>query len=856
MGELLRRLHYLLRRHRFDDELAEEMEAHRAMAGPEGSPFFGDTLRLREEARDAWGWTWIDRLGQDVRYGVRLLRRSPGFTLAAVVTVSLGTGVNIAAFGFFNLVVLKPLPVKEPDRLLRFERRSPEAYAGTMPYPEMAFFRDHAQTLSAVLALLPGRVTIDGEDMPASVHFVTANTFRELGGDVTLGRALDPATDADGNASPVAVLGHGFWQRHFGGDSRVIGKLLRLNGRLATVVGVASREFSGLSLDTPDLWLPLEQQPYFVEGSRLLRDASAESGGVRMWGRLQPGVTARAAEGELRTLAAELRRQYPKDIWEGETLASEAGGYATSLTTGDRRGTGAPKTGELYPVFALVGALALLILVVACGNLGSLLLARGVAREREISIRLAIGAGRPRLFRQLFTESLLLAFLASLGGLALGFVVLRVLMSVAGTPAWLDPAPDWRVALFAMGIGFVAAILFGLTPALQIARQRHRGTAVRQLLIGAQVAGSCVLLVVAGLLVRALDRAVSASPGFEYEQVVSIDPALSSHGMAPAGARTYIAALEGRLRDLPGVESVSSASVAPLGRKRVIMGTRVGGRTVEIHMNAVEPEFFGTMRIPLRRGRNLERGESGTLVVSESLAKLAWPGEDPLGRSLPGGENGAGEEAVLTVVGVAGNARTVAREDPDAVEAYTLAAEADSASMVVLARTAGPPEGVVPFVAAVAKGIDPRVHPEVQLLKTSFRRRTEDTGYSALAVSLLGLTALLLACLGIVGLIAFAVAERTREIGIRMALGARPPHVLSVILRQFWRPVGIGLLFGVLSAAALAQILRRQLYGISSLDPIAYLAATGLFVATAAVAALWPARRALRVDPIEALRCE
>jgi putative ABC transport system permease protein len=856
MPELLRRLHYLLHRRRFDDELVQEMEAHRAMVDRHGGRPFGDTLRLREEARDAWGWTWIDRLGQDLRYAARLLRRSPGFTATAVLTLSLGIGVNIAAFGFFNLVVLKPLPIPEPDRLLRFERRSLQGYAAVLPYPEMAFFRDHARTLSAVLALHTSKVTIDGEDKPANAHFVTANTFGELGGGVALGRALDPATDAAGDASPVAVLGHGFWQRHFGGDPRVVGQSVRLNGRLATIVGVASPEFSGLSLDTPDLWLPLGQQPYFVEGSRLLRDPSAEAGGVKMWGRLQPGLTAKGAEQELRLLARELREQYPKDIWENETLASEAGGYATSLTMGDRRGTGAPPTGELYPVLALIAALALLILVVACGNLGSLLLARGVAREREITIRLAVGAGRARVCRQLFTESLLLALLASLTGLALGFVVLRALMSVAETPAWLSPVPDWRVVLFAVGTGFGAALLFGLTPALQVARQRHRSTSVRQLLVGAQVAGSCVLLVVAGLLVRALDRAVSAHPGFEYEQVVSIDPALASHGMAPANAGAYLATLDARLRGLPGVESVTEATVAPLGRKSVVMGAPIGGRAVDVHMNGVGPQFLETMRIPILRGRNLQRGDVRTIVVSQSLALLQWPGEDPLGRPFPGGVDDAGNEVPFTVVGVAGNARTVARQNPDAVEAYTLATDVDFPSMVVLVKTVGPPEGIVPFMASVARGVDPKVLPEVQLLKTSFRRRVKDTEYSALAVSLLGLTALLLACLGIVGLVAFAVAQRTREIGIRMALGARSPQVLSVVLQQFARPVAAGLILGVGGAAALSQILRRQLYGVSSLDPIAYLAATGLFVVTVALAALWPARRALRVDPMLALRHE
>ncbi|HEY6552039.1 MAG TPA: ABC transporter permease, partial [Vicinamibacteria bacterium] len=620
MKQLVRRLHYLLNRRRIDDELAEEMEAHREMAAGNGGIAFGNSLRLREEARDAWGWTWIDRLGQDLRYAVRVLLGSPGFTVAAVLTLALGIGVNIAAFGFFNLMVLRPLPVRDPESLLRFQRRAPHEYAGTMPYPEMAFFREHAETLRAVLALHVSPLSLDGSAKPLSAHFVTANLFDELGARMAVGRGLHPSRDEAADAEPAVVLAHGFWQRQFGGDPLVVGTSIRLNGKPATIVGVAAPEFGGLSLEQADLWAPISQQPHFVSGSRLLTDLSADGGGVTMWGRLQPGLAPTAAEDELRSLAAELRKEHPNDIWEGESLPSEAGGYAKSLVAGNRRGTGAPPTGELYPAFATVGALVLLILIVACGNLGSLLLARGVTREREIAIRTAVGAGRGRLIRQLFTESLLLALLGSAAGVLLGHAVLRSLMTLGETPAWLDPTPDWRVVAFSLSIAIVAAILFGLAPALQIARQRHRSTLIRQFLIGGQVAGSCVLLIVAGLLVRAAHRAVSNHPGFEYRQVVSIDPGLSRHGLTPAAARAYLDTLEARLRGVPGVESVALASTPPLGRKTVVMGARVGEHSLQVHMNSVNSEFLETMRIPLLRGRNLTSGDESAVVVSQSLA--------------------------------------------------------------------------------------------------------------------------------------------------------------------------------------------------------------------------------------------
>ena len=849
MNEFFRRLRYLLNRRRFDQELASDMEFHSEMAAREGGRQFGNMLRLREEARDAWGWTWIDRFSQDLRFAVRMLRKSPGFTVVAVLMLALGIGVNIAAFGFFNLMVLRPLPVRDPATLLRFQRRAPQSYASALPYPEMAFFREHSKILSAVLALNASKLSIDGEEKQLNAHFVTANLFTELGAKPSLGRTLDPAQDEASNAMPVVVLSHAFWERHFGADPLVAGKTIRMNGKPVTVIGVASSEFSGLSLDKPDVWVPITQQPYFVNGGKLLTDFSVEGSGVKMWGRLQPGLTPKVAEEELKSLAAELRKEHPNDIWEKENLPSEPGGYAKNVT-GDRHGSGTERPDEMYPVIALVGTLVLLILAVACANLGSLLLARGVAREREIAIRVAVGAGRGRLIRQLFTESIVLALMGSAAGLAVGYFVLRGLMVWTKTPPWLNPAPDWRVILFAVGIGFAAAILFGLTPALQVARQRHRATFMRQVLIGAQVAASCVLLIVAGLLVRALDRAMSSHPGFEYEQVILIDPGLSTHGYSSANAQAYLDGFQNRLRNLPGVESVSLADPPPLGRKKTTVGLEVNGRAMEIHTNRIDPEFFQTMKIPLLRGRNLMRGDTHAIIVSKSLAALIWPAEDPLGKPFQM------DDVKYAVVGIVGSARLVALQDSDAVEMYQLAATDDQPSMVVLVKTSGRPEGVVPSVASIAKTIDPKLFPEIQLLKNSYQGKLQGAQYSALSAGLLGFTALLLACVGIVGLVGYAVSQRTKEIGIRMALGAKPSDVLSVVLGQLSRSVVAGLLLGVAGAAAVSRILRQVLYGVSNLDPIAYLAAIGIFIVVATLAALLPARRALRVDPMRALRYE
>jgi predicted permease len=839
MSQFFRRLRYVLNRRRFDRELADDMEFHREMAG---NIRLGNTLRLREEAREAWGWTWIDRLSQDLRYAFRKLRKAPGFTLAAVLMLAIGIGVNVAAFSFFNFFMLKPLPVRDPNSLLRFERRSPQRFASDLPYPEVAFFQEYTHTLSAVLAIDPAKLTIDGEQKPLTAHFVTPNFFHELGSMAMLGRTFDD--QASGPAQ--VVLSYGFWQRHFGGDQLIIAKTIHLNNKPATVIGVARQDFTGMTMDSPDLWAPIHQQPYFFEGSKLLTEFPGD-GGVKMFGRLQPGFTAQAAEQELHSLAAQLRKRQPAGIWENETLPSKSGAYVKNIT-GSRSGSGNPNGDEKAPMAALVGALTLLILAVACGNLGSLLLARGVAREREIAIRVSVGAGRARLIRQLFTESLLLALLGSAAGLGLGYVVFRILMAYSATPAWMNPTPDWRVIVFAIGIGFTAAVLFGLTPALQLTRQRHRASALRQFLIGAQVAGSCVLLIVAGLLVRALESAMTAHPGFEYQQVLSIHPALAAHGYPPASARAYMNGLANRLRATPGVQSASLATFVPLGRGVATMGVTINGKAIDVHTNSVYPHFFETMSVPLLRGRDFKPGDAHDIIVSDSMARQVWPGENPLGKVF---NSGAGD---FTVVGVAADARLVAMEDAGAVQAYFSASEEDVPSMFMVVKTSGPPEGLVPFVTSIAHSIDPKVFPQVDLLKSSFQERVQGTQYSAVAVSLLGFVALLLACSGIVGLVAFTVSQRTKEIGLRMALGAAPSHVLSLVLRQLSQPVVVGLVVGVGLAAGLSQVLRRQLYGVSHLDPVTYFAAVGVFSLAVAVAALLPARKALKVDPLSALR--
>lgn len=834
MRELLRRIHYLFNRRRFDDELADEMAFHREMAEKAGGVPLGNALRLREESREAWGFMWLDRLGQDVRYAFRAMRASPGFTTAALLVLAIGIGATVAAFSAFNMVALRPLPVRDPDSILRFWRQAPGRTAYDLPYPAVAHYREHTRTLSSVLAQTESDLSVDGVDRPASTFFVTANFFDELGARATLGRLFNVGDDRPETPARI-VLAEGFWASHFGSDPAVVGTTVRLNGKAATIIGVVAREFSGLSGDSPSFWALLQQHEYFVHGSQVLSDFSS---GVAMWGRLGPGASPQMAEAELTTLAAELRRQHPKDIWENERLLSHPGGH--------------PPLAGVVAVFTLAGIMVVLILAVACGNLGSLLLARGASRQREMALRSAIGAGPGRLIRQLFTESLVLALMGCAGGLVLGSIVLKGILTWTGAPTWLDPTPDWRVVMFAIAMGVLSSVLFGLTPALHIGRRKNsrKTTFGRTALIGVQVASSCVLLIVSGLLARAVERAASTDPGFEYEHVIVVQPSLAEHGYTAARARTYIQDLSVRLRSLAGVEDVSFTSTPPLGGLKVLAPIEVDGRSLDVYIHQVDPHYLATMKIPLVRGRNLIEGDERTVVVSESLVRRNWPAGDPLGQPFKIGDE------TLTVIGVAGSARSLAPGDPDAVELYRLARAGDFPGLFLVARTSGPTEALAPAFAYAANGIDPDFKPQVQLLKQRFEENVRDVRSGALAVSVLGVIALAVACLGVVGLVSYAVAQRTKEIGIRLALGAESRHIVRSLTRQFWGTIVVGLVLGVMGAAGLAQLLRRELYGLSTIDPVAYISAIVLFLLAVGLAALLPARRALRVDPLAALRCD
>jgi predicted permease len=549
-----------------------------------------------------------------------------------------------------------------------------------------------------------------------------------------------------------------------------------------------------------------------------------------MWGRLAPGVTSKAAEQELRTLADELRRQHPEALWDREGIQSSPGGHMQVLHR------------EEYQVAAMVGILTLLILAVACANLGGLMLARAVSREHEIGIRISIGAGRARIFRQLCTESLLLATLGSLAGLGLGCATLRIILARVDAPKWLTVTPDWRVLLFTVAATLAAALFFGLAPALQIARQRQRKTLARQILVGAQVAASCMLLIVTALLMRATQHALYTDPGFGYEQLLTIDPQLGTHGYKPAAAKAYFDQIQARLSALPEVRSVSLVMLPPLGHTVSRRRREIDGREVQMYPNWVAPDFFRTMGIPLLMGRTFLPNEKNAIVISESLARRQWPHESPIGKSMKDGDK---QEII---VGVGGDAHINAISDDDAVEQYWPAQPGDMPGMVLVARVAGDPGALPPAIKNISESIDPKLFPEIRQLKLLYRDNVKGVELTATAVSFIGVVAALLSAIGIIGLVAFTVRQRTKEIAIRLALGANPTHVLGAVLKQFSFPVLLGLATGTAFAAMSSRILRKALFGVSNLDPASYAFAIAMLAAIILVSMLIPARRALKLD--------
>jgi predicted permease len=823
MSEWWRRLWFLLNRARFERELREEMEAHRAQMTEAGAPF-GNALRLRDEAVDAWGWRWLDRLIQDVRFGTRLLWRAPAFTLTAVAVLALGVGVNLAAFQVFDRLALSPRPVRDAHTLVNLYRRSPTSTTTTFSYPAFDFYRRHASRLAGAMALVPAEVAIgDDESRHVSAAFVTGNYFHEMGAVPVAGRLLEPA-DERPDAPPVVAVGEDLWRAALSADDRVVGRVLLVNGRPFTVAGIVPRTFVGVGSPTTAIWIPIARHGATFPGSTLLEDWSG--GAVQFYGRVPDGDPA-AAEAELRGLAGALREQRPRDVWKDEWLEIREASRLVSLE-------------EAAPAFALIGTLVGLVLVAACMNLGLLVLARTLVRDREFAIRLSVGATRWRLARQLLTEHLLLGLLGAAAGSVVAVQATAVIFAVTDTPPGIQSAVNVRTVAVASALAVLSSVVFGFAPVWQTLRpaaaRRYR---MRAVLLGAQVMAASALLIVSGLLVRGVTRVVRVSLGFDYQQTLVADPDLVSHGASPESAQAYWGRVDARLRQLGAIRNVAIATLPPLGN-------RVNVNSERTVFYDVTPDYFDTLLIPLRRGRIFATGEQDVVVVSESLAGRRWPGEDPLGKLYDG----------QTVVGIVGNARTVRLSEGAASECYRPIKAADMPGAVLIARVDGAPRLAASTVGSILHDEDARVVPQVVALEEALAAKLSGHRQAAQLVSLLGASALLLAVTGLGGMVSFTVSQRRREIGVRLALGARPLHVMRTVIGQFRVPVVAGAAAGSALAAIAGAVLSSELYGVSRFDPVAHLGALVLFGAVTALAVVPSLRRAARVDPVQTLRHE
>ncbi len=827
MGELWRRVWYLLNRSRFERELRDDMEAHRAMKAMKGEtgPRFGNSLRLREEAGDEWGWGWLDRLTQDLRFAFRLLWRSPAFTVTAIAVLALGIGLNLAAFQVIDSIALSSLPVRSPETLVRLYRRTPQSTNTSFSYPAFDFYRRNGSSLLGAMGTVSGAVTVGGDDTRTiDALFVTPNYFSEVGAVPLAGRLLDPS-DEGANAGPVIVLSERLWRSRFGGEASMIGRPLQVNGQPFTVIGVAADAFVGPGGRTAPAWIPIGHHRDAFPGSTLLDDWDADT--LAFYGRVREGQTTAAAEAELKASVAGLRTLRPGEAQADEWLELRPAGRFISFE-------------EAVPAIALIVSLVGLVLVAACMNLGLLVLARTLGRDREFAIRLSVGATRGRIVRQLLTEHLLLGLLGAAVACFVAIQASRAVLTMTGASGGMTPQINVRMLIAAAVLAVVSSVAFGFAPAWQALRPAGaRRLRLRTVLVGLQVMAATTLLIVSGLLVRGVTRVVRVPLGFDYQQTLVADPHLSSHGMSPEAAQAYWDSADARLRQVPGVRNVAVTSLPPFGGRVWVNGEG----TIFYH---VTPEYFETLQIPVKRGRVFNLGEPGVVLVSEALARRRWPTEDALGKTYED----------RTVIGVTGDARTVRVGERSATEGYFPIEPKQLAEAVMVVRVDGPPGRAAATVRTVMRADDSRLRPSVVALRDALEERVAGPRQFALVASGLGVCALLLAVTGLGGMVAFTVSQRLREIGVRLALGARPAHVVGAVARQFTTPVLCGAVAGSALAAAAGLVLSRELFGVSGLDPLAHGGALLLFAFVAAVAAIPSMRRAVRVDPIQTLRHE
>lgn len=851
----------------------------------------------------------------DLRYGVRMLARNPGATFITVLALALGIGVNTAVFTGFKAMVARPIDARSPNEMVNFALKrdtgSPQFSFSNLDYEAL---RDSVKNVLSLIAYRPSQLTYSeggvqrkqreptsgstlgrlgllnqnvGAAEFASVFVVSENYFQVLGVKMLQGRSFESMSAAELASTPPVLISENFWQRHFGGDKSIVGKPIYLNGAAMTIIGITPHDFVGTAIGAPAFWIPISAEPLVHGDEQWLMDRENQS--YRLFGRLAQGVTIERVQARLNPIADHLRGLHaPRSEWAKPANALVWPGSPFPLPL--------KEYGGLTLSILLTMAAAAMVLVVACANVASLQLARARARENEVRTRMSLGASRFRVIRQLVTESALVGALAGGVALLLTWTILKLAVmamsnAIPGEYGGLifDVTPDFEIFGFVSAASLLAGMLSGFVPAIESSRSRlafstaggtapARSRRLQDVLVAAQVALSMVLMIAGSVTIRSSIRTVAMDTGYETERVFALNTQFpDTLKYAAPQRRALIEELRRRLATLPGVASVTA--VRPPGDA----GVRTAGTTVDessskvrndqtllLHYTFIEPNYFETLGIPLVLGRSLpERAGASdrAVVVSESAAKDLWPDQSPIGRTLRLGPTDERSHAVnelladgpaYQVVGVARDTHAAEFRATDARRVY-LPMPVERANLYpLLIRTRSDPQQVIASLDAVLTSIDPNIVASCNTLYEMLHQTAPFIAatMAAMVASSIGLVGLLLALMGIYGTVSFIVVLRTREVGIRMAIGARKYDVLSLILRESARPVVAGLLAGSLLAAGASYLARGLLFGLNSVDGVSIAAVSLLFLIIGLLASYPPARRATSINPVIALRYE
>jgi len=873
----------IFRRHRLYDDLAEEMRLHieerteqlmregmnRREAELAARRAFGNQTVIEERSREVWQWATLESIWADVRYALRQLKNSPVFAITVILSLTLGLGANTTIFTFVNALLLRPPAVVDGGRLVEVVTHNAKASGiesyTNLSYPLYVDLRDHNRSLSGFAAFDGDPRTVSwshgGEGEIVYGQLVSSNFFPVLGVEPALGRFFQPDEDKGGAGAPTVVISNLFWQRQLGGDRAVLGRVLILNGASYTVIGVTPKSFTGVIIGTRhDFWTTLAMTPTLIhDRDRLGSDTSSWLFGV---GRLKPGVSKNEAQADLTVLTRTAHSSNPN------AAVMDASAFPLQIMPGPLRGYVAAFTGLLM---AAVG----LVLLIACANAANLVLARATTRRRELAVRSALGASRFRIIRQTLTESLMLSMMGGAGGLLVAYWSIPALMSLkpATIPVSIEAPLDWRVFAFAFVASLLSGITFGVMPALRSARRDlipalkderqlagPRRSRLRGSLVVAQITVCLVLLISAGLCVRSLFNARSIDPGFSTHNiaVAHLDP--GSLGYTEAQDRQFYQQLLERVRALPGVKSASLSDYLPLGTSRSVHGVQIDGanpapgqKDIPIQEASVAPDFFNTMGIPVLNGREFSiqdvQPNSGKVIINQAMATHYWPGRNPIGQHFKDGKQ------TVEIVGLVktGKYRSLS-EDP--IDFMYLPLGPQSQEFLVV-RTGTGEEATLGEIRRVIQGLDPNVVPiEMESFSQYMTLPLFAAHTTGVLLALFGLVALLLATIGLSGVVSYSVSQRTNEIGVRMALGADRLDVVRLILKQGMRLTGVGILIGLVLSFATTRVLAGLLYGIKADDPLTF-ASVALFLgAVAFISCYVPARRAASLDPMKSLRAE